>query len=72
MTQGIKMKPMIKMTEPNSIKAKQIPRNKEANAAGETWENVTCVWGGLEQEEEEEEEGAEGSSAIGNGGDFRI
>lgn len=55
------MKPMTNVMEPNSIKARETPRNREAKAAGETCvrpRGDRCL---------EEEESPESKSEFGNG-----
>lgn len=73
--QGNKMKPIIKVTEPQRIKAIDIPSIKDANPEGEI-----CLDGRRDNKEEEEEEketveeldrscgGVEGGSENGRGG----
>lgn len=61
MTKGIKKNPMTKVTEPKSIIANEMPRNRDAKAAGEAW-----------VARDETEGPARVGKEMGSGGDRRI
>jgi len=71
-THGINMKPMKKVTDPQSISANEIPRSSEANPAGEI-----CAAG--DDRRDDDDDVVDTASAvewsengIGDGGDRRM
>jgi len=74
-THGINMKPMKKVTDPQSISANEIPRSSEANPAGEI-----CGIGVDRRDDDDDDDDVVVTSAagewsengIGDGGDRRM
>lgn len=62
----MRKKPIIKVRDPKSIKAIEIPRKSKPKAAADIW-----GWRGGEEEEEEEEERERLGKEMGSGGERR-